>query len=364
MNVLIINPIIYTSETRNIPKVSSIKDSMIYDLCLAFYEEGHNVTLYAADSYKPLTQEDYPFEVIWDKCIFPKIFAPHRFPVLSNLKKYIKQHKFDLIITSELFSKNSLTAYRTAPKKTIIWHELAKHNNMFKKIPSKIWYNIVVPLFMRTAIVVARSYDAKTFAEKYCKNINNKIIDHGVNLDKFNLCLLKNNSFVVCSQLIERKRIDGILANFQKYLKKYNNSSILYIIGEGNLKQALINQSHELNIANNVVFTGKMNHEDLTPLLSEASALLVNTNQDNNMISIVESIATATPIVTTTVPLNSKYIIEYNLGIAKDSWNEDDLHKISENNNFYVNNCVEYRKKLSTEFKVQQFIEVLQNINL
>lgn len=364
MQILVINPIVYTAETRNIPKVTSIKDCMIYDLCLAFHKQGHNVTLYAAKPYKPVSQEEYPFEIIWDKCIFPKIFAPHRFPVLSNLKKYIKQHNFDLIITSELFSKNSLTAYRTAPKKTIVWHELAKHNNMCKKIPSKIWYNIIVPLFMRKAIVVARSYDAKAFAGKYCKNINDKIIDHGVNLDKFNLCLSKDNSFVVCSQLIERKRIDGILLNFKRYLEKYNNSASLYIIGEGELKQALIKQSHELNIADNVVFTGKMNHGDLKPLLSKALALLVNTAQDNNMISIVEAIAVATPILTTTIPLNSKYIIEHSLGIAKDAWNEDDLHKIYENNSFYVNNCVEYREKLSTEFKVQQFIEVLQNINL
>ena len=34
--ILIINPILYTAETNRIPKVSSIKDTMIYALCMGF----------------------------------------------------------------------------------------------------------------------------------------------------------------------------------------------------------------------------------------------------------------------------------------------------------------------------------------
>ena len=41
------------------------------------------------------------------------------------------------------------------------------------------------------------------------------------------------------------------------------------------------------------------------------------------MISIVEAIAVGTPIVTTDVPLNSTYIKEYQLGIAKKQWDRE-----------------------------------------
>ena len=47
----------------------------------------------------------------------------------------------------------------------------------------------------------------------------------------------KDNSFVVCSQLIERKKIDGILEKFAMYLNQYNSTCWLYIIGEGELKE-------------------------------------------------------------------------------------------------------------------------------
>ncbi len=362
MNVLIINPIIYTSETRNIPKVSSIKDSMIYDLCLAFYEEGHNVTLYAAEQYKPTVSESYPFEIIWDKCSFEKIFSAHRIPILSGLKKYIKNNRdnIDLIITGEVFSFNSLTAYRKAPKKTIVWHELAKHNRMLKKLPSKLWYNIIARFCFKNALIIPRSADAGKFIKQYCKNVSDDFIDHGVNLDKFSLSPKKDDYFIVCSQLIERKKIDGIIEKFAEYIKKFNANELLYIVGSGDLDNHLKEKVAELKLTEKVIFTGKLPHSELVPLLSKAKALLINTIKDNSMISIVESIAVATPIVTTTVPLNSEYIIANELGIAKECWTCDDLNTISTNNDYYISNCLSYRDKLSTKYKVKQFYEYSQ----
>lgn len=133
---------------------------------------------------------------------------------------------------------------------------------------------------------------------------------------------------MVCSQLIERKKIDGILEKFAKYLDQYNSTCQLFIIGEGELKEKLQRMAQTLGIAPNVIFTGKMTHDELLPILSKSKALLVNTVKDNNMISIVEAIAVGTPIVTTDVPLNSTYIKEYQLGIAKKQWDESDLNDV------------------------------------
>lgn len=112
-----------------------------------------------------------------------------------------------------------------------------------------------------------------------------------------------------------------------------------------------------LGIAQRVVFTGKMTHDGLLPILSKSKALLVNTVKDNNMISIVEAIAVGTPIVTTDVPLNSTYIKKYRLGIAKKQWDETDLNNVVSNNSGYVENCMNYRYKLSTKQRVEQFLE-------
>ena len=153
-------------------------------------------------------------------------------------------------------------------------------------------------------------------------------------------------------------KIDGILEKFAKYLDQYNSTCRLYIIGEGELKEKLQRMAQTLGIAPNVIFTGKMTHDELLPILSKSKALLVNTVKDNNMISIVEAIAVGTPIVTTDVPLNSTYIKEYQLGIAKKQWDESDLNDVVSNSEMYIESCMKYRYKLSTKQRVEQFLEI------
>lgn len=361
MNILIINPIIYTSETKIIKKAQTIKDTMIYDLCLAFYQEGHNVTLYAGLPFKPDNDESYPFDVLWGECKMQSIFLPHCLPYMPEIKNYIKQNKdrFDLIISSEIFSVNTYMAYKAAPSKLIAWHELAKHNAIFKQLPSKIWYGIVAPHFMKNIRVVARSNEAKGFISQFCKNTEKTIIDHGVNLDLFLPSESKENTFVVCSQLIERKRIDGIIKNFSDFVSNGNDDYKLYIIGEGDKEQELKSLSSKLNMDTNIIFTGKLSHQELMPILASSKALLVNTIKDNNMISIVESIAVGTPILTTDVPLNAAYIKANRLGIAKNNWDSNDIEDIVNNNEEYTANCLDYRQELSTKKRVNQFINLI-----
>ena len=75
MKVLVINPIMYTSETKNIKRAASIKDTMMYDFCLAFHEMGHSVTLVGGEPFKPTKSETYPFEVLWPEIVSAVIQA-------------------------------------------------------------------------------------------------------------------------------------------------------------------------------------------------------------------------------------------------------------------------------------------------
>lgn len=65
-----------------------------------------------------------------------------------------------------------------------------------------------------------------------------------------------------------------------------------------------------------------------------------------------------TSIVTIDVPLNSTYIKDYQLGIAKKQWNKSDLNDVVSNSEMYIENCMKYRYKLSTKQRVEQFLEI------
>lgn len=359
MKVLIVNPIIYTSETRDIKKVNTIKDTMIYDLCLAFRDKGFDVTLAAAKDYQPDANEDYPFEVKWLDTKLKRFFPPNTLPYCPELKKLIKATKYDLIITSEVFSLNSLMLCNRTKKNLIVWHELAKHNKIFKGIASRVWYGIVARLFFRNARIIPRSIEAKEFISQYCNRVSDVIIDHGVNLNKFEANTDKKKQFAVSSQLIKRKRIDKIITAFADFVNTYDSEYKLYIMGDGEEKENLEKLSIDLNISDKVIFTGKLPHNELKDILASSRAMLVYTEKDNNMVSIVESIAVGTPVITTSVPYNASYIKANALGIVDDNWNKDTLNEIATNNE-YISNCLNYRDTISTNAKVDLFIETLK----
>ena len=366
MRILLINPILYTSQTDKIPKVSSIKDTMIYTMCLGFQENGDVPVLVAASDYKPCTDEEYPFEVVWLDTALKKIFKPRCLPWMPGLGKYIKENKSktDGIITSEVFSLCSLTAALIAPEKTIIWHELGSHNKIMHYIPSKIWYHIVARLFFRKVPIVARSENARHFISRFCPQVAKTIIDHGVNIHQIEATAEKENHFVVVSQLIARKRIDRTIKVFADFINQGGDRRhyFLDIVGTGDKEQELKCLAETLRIQEKVIFHGRLSHPAMAPIVAKAKAMLVYTEKDNSMVSIVESIAAGTPVVTTPVPFNSSYIKAERLGIVAAEWDKEILDRICDQNETFVQNCIAYRSRLSASYCSGQFTEIIKEL--
>ena len=114
---------------------------------------------------------------------------------------------------------------------------------------------------------------------------------------------------------------------------------------------------HRLNVEDNVCFLGFKSHEEMNQYLPCSQALLINTRQDNNMVSIPESIVCGTPVVTNSVPTNSSMIAKNLLGIVKDGWNEDTLHELIQTTPPYWRNCIQYRERLSSKHQASLLVE-------
>lgn len=365
MNILILNSILYTPDGEgNIPKVKTIKDTMIYGMCLGFTHLGHNVTLATADDYRPTEREDYDFDVKFFKTGLKRLFKPSSLPYSSEMRRFLKAHhrEYDMVISSEAFQFQSLYAARICPQKTIIWHELALHPAKFHKIPSKIWYNIIARYFMqKVKVVVPRSKNASLFISKYFKRVSDICIEHGINLRQFGCSKEKSNQLIYVGQLIKRKNITSILRKFCNYVNKFDGTCKLLIVGRGEMEKELKEKVSDLGIKSNVVFVGFVDHQSLNRLMMRSEAMLIDTLQDNNMVSIPECIVSGTPVLSNLVPTNAGVIIDHKLGIAKQDWDETDIKEIVDNNAEFVQNCISYREKLSSEFAAQSFIDVFNN---
>lgn len=359
MKILIVNPLLYSGNNNDIPKVDTIKDTMIYSMCLGFKSLGHQVTLVAMECYKPVKEEVYDFEVFFFKTNFDG-FLNAALPLSFSLNKYIRRNakKFDLIITSEVFALHSLCAVRCAPDKTLIWHELALHQKKFFHIPSKIWYNIVARLFMRKAFVVPRSESSKNFISQYMHHVADVPVEHGMDISKFKYSKEKKKQFIVIAQLVKRKNIPSIIEKFQRFLEKYDGTYKLLIAGRGELEEELRLLIQKKGLLNNVSMLGFMSHTEMNDVLPFSKAMLIDTKQDNNMVSIPESIVSGTPVITNSVPTNS-YLIKLNhVGVVKD-WNEDDMYEVA-SNTAYIDNCLKMRDDLSSAHQAQTLIKLFE----
>lgn len=357
--VLVINPILYTAETNRIPRVDSIKDTMIYTMCLGFLRAGHEVTLIAAEDYRPVCGERYDFPVLWFHTVWHRLFMPRCFPYMPGIRRYLRNHEeYDIIVTSEVFATWSYTAARLAPKKTVIWHELAAYNHMLHQIPAKFWYRFVARFMMRRARVVPRSEEAMVFIRQFMPRVETEPVDHGVDLEKFPPFKGKERDgcFAVVSQLIPRKRIAHTIEAFAGFVKAGHEAYVLHIIGAGEEEMSLRQLVKRLGLEEQVTFHGKLSHEKLLPIVASSKALLVSTEKDNNMVSVVESIALGTPVVTTSVPYNAAYIRREGLGIVEDDWSADTLERIVSENDRYVANCLAYRSRLSNVACAERFL--------
>lgn len=370
MRILILNSILYTPSPthsgRVITTVNSIEDCMIVKTALEFVKHGHEVTLVAAEEYKPTSEQTFPFEIVYFRSSMPKIFLPTVLPLHSQLISFIKQRRdgFDMIISSEVFSFNSLFAAWIVPDKTILWNESGDHNRKFCKLPSLIWYNVVARLFMRKVKVVPRSTIAQKFIKRFGLNVSDSVIDHGVDGGLFHFQREKKASFVVVARLDKNKNVMSIIKTYKKFIERYPYTHYsLYIIGDGDEYNNL-NEYVNSNNLNNLFFLGKLPQRELRKYLADSVCLLINSMKELNMISIGEAIVSGTPILTNTVPYSHETVAENKLGIAKDNWTEEDMYEIVRNNQFYVDNCSKYYSQLLLSTLPERFIQQLNTKQL
>ena len=362
MNILIVNLILSTAEKGVITKRKSNKDCMIYNFARGFVANGHSVTVCASEEYMPLEEDENPFEVVYFKSQLTKLFRPDLIPYPKGLREYVKVNidRYDLVIASEIFQMATLLIADVCKEKLVVWQELSLHNQMLFKLPSKFWYNCIVPFSsLRKALVIPRSENAKAFIKQYSCNVSEEIVEHGANGEVLRPIEQAGRNFSVVGQLIARKNVASIVRKFASFVKTQEYSDfVLNIIGEGAERESLERLVKDLSIEENVKFCGFLTHKEMAVYLSDSYALLVDTLRDLNMVSIPEAIVSGTPVLMNTVPCTAQFVAENGLGIAKDGWNEQELVAMVKNYELFHKNCVKIREQLTNVGCAKKMIDI------
>ena len=161
------------------------------------------------------------------------------------------------------------------------------------------------------------------------------------------------------SQLVERKRVDRIISKFAQLVAQAPYQDYrLDIIGDGDQRQELEHLVNRLGIESIVIFHGFLPHEKLAMPLRRALALLVDTSNDLNMVTIAEAITSGTPVVTNTKPSTASFIASKGLGIVRDDWDENDLIEVINNYDKLHVSCVREGKELTNVACARKMIEI------
>ncbi len=351
MKILVINCILSTAENGIIKRKESIGDCMVSNFVRGFIELGHSATLLASEEFKPTGDDKgLPFEVIYFPSRLPQVFRPSLLPWPRGMRSWLRSHasSFDLVIASESFQIATLIACGICPDRLLIWQEMDRHQRLLFKLPSKLWHNIVVRLFMGDVTIVPRSEPAKQFISRYSSHVSSTVVDHGTDGKVLYPCDECDMAFIVVSQLVKRKRVDSIISKFARLVSQdaYRNYR-LDIIGDGEQRHELEQLSTSLGIENNVTFHGFLSHRQLAGPLRRSLALLVDTSSDLNMVTIAEAITSGTPVVTNTKPSTASFIKTHGLGVVRDDWDEHDLIDVINNYGNMHEACVKQGQELT-----------------
>lgn len=141
------------------------------------------------------------------------------------------------------------------------------------------------------------------------------VIGNSVSLEKRKF-LTKRNNIVYAGRLTPGKGPQILIESVPKILQKFPQYSFIFC-GDGFLKNQLIKMSKTLFIDKKVKFLGRVAHQKLQGILSEAKLTIIPSIWPENFGRIViESLANATPVVVTNRVGPSDYIKKNQWGIV------------------------------------------------
>lgn len=175
--------------------------------------------------------------------------------------------------------------------------------------------------------IIANSQASSNFILNKYHRQPNAIISPGIDTKKFKTSTKKENYFYTVGRLEKIKQIDTII----KALALFNNPQYkLKIIGEGIEKNNLLDLSRSLNIQNQVIFLGKQSSSQVSKIARHAKIGIFNCPNESFGISILESLASGTPVITINSGGGTEFITSGSNGYLSDGTPESICNLISQ----------------------------------
>ncbi|MBK8417216.1 MAG: glycosyltransferase [Bacteroidia bacterium] len=168
----------------------------------------------------------------------------------------------------------------------------------------------------------------------------------------------RENVLISIGRLVADKGFETVIKSFAKMKNRKNYN--LIIVGDGTNYKALKKLSLECEVYDNVHFTGILNSQEISNLLKKSKILVSCSHFETFGMTIVESLATGTPVLVTNVGAPKGFVSTKVGEVCKVKDVEDTSSKLD----YMIDNYSKYDHASIREFALSHFGEevVLNNI--
>jgi len=313
-------------------------------------------------------------------------FSKNTIVAYKEIQKLLEEQKYDIIhchtpvaaailrLASKKYRKNGLKVIYTC------------HGFHFHRKSSILQWLIFYPIeyitSMWTDMIITinqedynLSLKLKSKEKKYIPGVGvdvKAISDKKVNIhqvrERYNI---PENAFVILSigELSDRKNHKVII----KALSRINKSDIYYVIcGTGKLENELIELSKELKISHNVIFTGKLEHDQVVDLCHACDIGALPSRIEGLGLAGIEILSAGKPIVASNIHGIVDYAIDGKTGFTNSPDDVDGFSKSIlnlQNNKFVYDTCsmnaIEYASKFDikeTDKFMREYYRIIEDM--
>lgn len=309
-----------------LPQINGVV-SYVIDTAKELQRKGHEVIIFVPAPRRgvKLDLSTFPFEVVYLPSL-PAFFYPDlRLTIPSSPKviRKLRQFKAQVIHIQDPFfvgTEGFLAAKLLKIPSAITFHTFFLDEDMLKNI--RMWRLVARfknSLWRLTAhyhnladIVICPSYIAQKELIKYGLKKRSLVINNGVDLEKVRS--FNKNKFREVKRLYKIRDRDkvgiyvgrlsadkclDILIQVWKLVKEEMKDAKLLIVGGGPWDIYLKKLSGDLNLTNNVIFTGPIEHEEIFSkgIYKMAKVFVTASRIENQSISMIEAMASGLPII-------------------------------------------------------------------
>lgn len=335
-------------------------EKLHYDYALAFYQKGYQVIVITAPNselYKRLVNKKVKVYLLKNKNI--SFLNPFK---IIGLVKILKKENVDTILfSSSKDFKFASIASKIAKVENIIYLRGLAVPIKASKINKILFKHVLTH-------IIANSYATKNTILAHIKDesIRRKtdVIYHGIEtMQKTTFKKIKDDAIILgnAGRLTFQKGHDYLL-QIAKLLKEKGLNFRLYIAGEGELKEKLMQQIIHLELTNEVYLLGFV--ENMEDFMSKIDIFLLTSRWEGFGYVLVEAMAKSKPIVAFNISSNPELINNQNGFLANYPDLEDFTNKTAQlisNSSLRVemgkHGLVTYQKK----FTLRERVDELEN---